>query len=118
MAVAGVLADMIDAVVAAAPGSCNVSAEQAALDDDMVDWEAVRTAPMEHVRTWLRSSVQSCTQTWFLDEMELAYWTVNDQERSRCRWQRLSSAVGCICCWRLASRYIHSLRNTNQIELL
>ena len=50
VAVAHVLTDMIDAVAAATPGDCDTSAQEAALHDDMVDWEAVRTAPMEYVR--------------------------------------------------------------------
>ncbi len=48
--VAHVLDDMIDAVAAASSGGFGASAQKAALQDDMVDWEAVRTAPMEYVR--------------------------------------------------------------------
>ena len=43
------MGDMIDAVVAAAPDEDGASAQQAPAHDDMVDWEAVRTAPMENV---------------------------------------------------------------------
>ena len=52
VAVAHVLTDMIDAVAAAMPGDGGRAAEEAALHDDMVDWEAVRTAQMEYVRPY------------------------------------------------------------------
>ena len=107
VATAHVLADMIDAVVATTPGEGGALAQMAALHDDMVDWEAVRTAPMEYVRPETAclsgpAHAQSLGDANFSVQTELSG---DDRRTATHRWRRPFNAVECICCWRHASRY-------------